>query len=68
VSRRRATDMQEVHVQQCNHAYYLNRALAAQRLAEEARDKAIRNLHLSMASEYRARAASAAPSEDVNPG
>jgi len=55
-------------VQQCNHAYYLNRALAAQRLAEEARDKAIRNLHLSMASEYRARAASAAPSEDVNPG
>ncbi|HWW64613.1 MAG TPA: hypothetical protein VNZ43_07635 [Sphingomonadaceae bacterium] len=49
--------------QQCNHTYYLHRAEAARRLAEEASDKAVRNLHLAMANEYRARAAASPPAE-----
>lgn len=54
--------------QQCNHVYYLNRAQAAQRLAEETNDKAVRNLHLAMATEYRARAAATPPLGEVEPG
>jgi len=42
-----------------DHAYYLERERAALRLAERAVDNAIRNIHLAMACEYRARAARA---------
>jgi hypothetical protein len=54
--------------QQCNHNYYLDRAQAALRQAAQSRDKAIRKLHLAMATEYRARAAATPPPGEAEPG
>jgi hypothetical protein len=54
--------------QQCNHNYYLDRAQTALRQAAQSRDKAIRKLHLTMATEYRARAAAAPPPGEAEPG
>ena len=43
-----------------NHLYYLGREQSELRLAESSRESGIRKLHLTMAREYRARAALAA--------
>lgn len=50
-----------------DRAYYARRIESCLRLAREAKDPAIRNIHLRMAAEYRVRAAKAAearPADD----